>query len=153
MVMSPLFKLWFFQITTHLLLPWRIGGIFVGVVQPHLAERHCFWVMHGHQDVLFLDTWVVFGEVGVAPKSPPHHVFSQQAFPQGLLHHESRVAEVGDAASEVWREAALVALPEVVESPSEAQLPVQHIQVAVGVYKTHVGAHMRVTVFPLAFFP
>lgn len=83
--------------------------------------------MHGHQDVLLLDARVVFGEVGVAPESPPHHVFSQQAFPQGLLHHESRVAEVGDAASEVWREAAPVALPEVVESPPEAQLPVQHI--------------------------
>lgn len=65
--------------------------------------------------------------MGVAPESPPHHVFSQQAFPQGLLHHEPRVAEVGDAASEVWREAAPVALPEVVESPPEAQLPVQHI--------------------------
>lgn len=148
---STLFKR-LFQITTHLLLPRRTGGIFVGVVQPHLSECHCFWVIHGPQNVLFLDTWVVFGKVRVAPESPPHHVFSQQTFPHCLLHHEFRVAEVGDAASEVWREAALVALPEVTKSPSEAQLPIQHIQVAVGVYKTHIGAHTRITATHM-FFP
>lgn len=92
-----------------------------------------------------MDPWVVFGKVGVAPKSPPHHVFRQQTFPQGLLHHESRVAEVGDAACEVWREAALIALPEFSEGPAKAKLPVENVQVAVGVYKTHVGSHTRVT--------
>lgn len=134
-----------FQIRTHLLLPWRLGGIFVGVVQPHLTECYCFWVTHGPQDAPLMDPWVVFGKVGVAPKSPPHHVFRQQTFPEGLLHHESRVAEVGDATFEVWREAALVALSEVSEGPAKAKLPVEHVQVAVGVYKTHVCAHTRVT--------
>lgn len=117
----------------------------MGVVQPHLTERYCFWVTHGPQDAPLMDPCVVLGKVGVASKSPPHHVFRQQAFPQALLHHESRVAEVGDATFEVWREAALIALPELSEGPAEAKLPVEHVQVAVGVYKTHICAHRGVT--------
>lgn len=81
----------------------------------------------------------------MASKSPPHihthHVFRQQTFPQGLLYHESRVAEVDNATFEVWREAALIEPSELLDGPAKAKLPVEHVQVAVGVQKTHVCAH------------
>lgn len=116
-----------YQTRTHLFLPGSVSGIFVGVVEAHFPECHSFWMTHGHQYVAFIDIRVVFGKVGVATKRPPYHVFSQQAFPQGLLHHHPRVTEVCNAASERWRKAPLVKLSKAAEGPSEAKLSIEHV--------------------------
>lgn len=74
-----------------------------------------------------MDTGVVISKVGVAAKCPPYHVFSQQTFPQRLLRHHPGVAEVGDTASELWREAVFVPFAKAPEGPSKAKFSVEHI--------------------------
>lgn len=78
---------------------------------------------------------VLLGEVGVAPERPPDQLLRQQALPQRFPHHDPRVAEVGDAAVKIRREAALVQAAEAGKGAPEAQLAPQHVQVAVGVHE------------------
>lgn len=132
-----------FQIRTNLFLFADVTGIFVGVVQTHLAEGNSFWVTHGHQYVAFVDSRVVIGKVGVAAERSPHHVFSQQTLPQTLLHHHPGVAEVSDAAPELRGETVSVQLSEALKGPSKANFSVEHVQVAVCVNETHMTVEVR----------
>lgn len=78
--------------------------------------------------------------MGVASKRPPHHVLGEQPLPQGLLLHDARVAEVGDAAVKLSGEAAVVLRAEAAEAATVTQLPVQHVDVTVGVYEAYIAA-------------
>lgn len=115
----------------------------MGVVKTHLAKGNSFRVTHGHQYVAFVDSRVVIGKVGVATERSPHHVFSQQTFPQTLLHHHLGVAEVGDAAPELLGETVFMQLSEALKGPCKANFSVEHVQVAVCVNETHMTVGVR----------
>ena len=90
-----------------------------------------------------MDLRVLLGEVGVTAEGAPHLVLGQQALPQRLLQHQTGVAEVCDAASELGGEGAPVHLPEAAERSPVACLPKQHVQVTVGVYEACVPPGRR----------
>lgn len=80
--------------------------------------------------------------MGVAPKGPPYHVFSQQTFPQGLLRRGPWVAEVGDTASILRRKAASVVPSKAAERPAETKLSIEHVYVTVCVYEPNLTARV-----------
>lgn len=135
-----------------LFLPGDGSRVFVGVVQPHLTKCYSFRMSHGHQYVAFMDTRVFLGKVGVAPKRSPHHVFSQQTLPQGLLHHDGWVTEICNTALKFGRKAAVVKSPKAAKCPTEAKFSIEHVYVAVSVNKTNLIIQVGVT-GPHVFFP
>lgn len=107
----------------------------MGVVQTHLAKRHGFRMPHGFQYVAFVNAGVLMSKVWVTPKSTPNHLLIQEIFPQGLLRHEPRIAEVRNAALKLCRKARAVETSETAEGATEAQFSVKHVKMAVCVDK------------------
>lgn len=110
-----------------------MGVVFVRVIKANFSKSYRLRVPHGFQDYLLVLGAVILGEMRMAPESTPDHLLTQKSLPQPLSLRQAWVTEVRHTAAKISREAAAVLTPKALERSTEAQLPVQHVQVAVGV--------------------